>query len=203
MEVLNVTADAETFTCNAFLAPGERPTLVDAGAMEGVVDVVREHTDELDAVVLTHQHYDHVEELDALVDAFDAECYAYADHPRRTEALSDGDTVEIGDETFEAIHTPGHADDHLAFVSESTIFSGDVVVHDDGAFDYGSFGRTDMEGQSREVLIESIREILARLPESVEHMYAGHGGEFHGDVRDVIETALGRAEEREPKYPDE
>lgn len=203
MAVLNVTADAETFTCNAFLAPGKRPALVDAGAMEGVVDVVREHTDELDAVVLTHQHYDHVEELDAVLDAFDAECYAYADHPRRTEALSDGDTVEIGDETFEAIHTPGHADDHLAFVSESTIFSGDVVVHDDGAFDYGSFGRTDMEGQSREELIESIREILDRLPDGVEHMYAGHGGEFHGDVRDVIETALGRAEEREPKYPDE
>jgi hypothetical protein len=34
-------------------------------------------------------------------------------------------------------------------------------------------------------------------------MYAGHGDEFHGDVRDVIETALERAEKREPKYPDE
>ena len=203
MDVLNVTADAESFTANAFLALGERPVLVDAGAMEGVEDVVAEHTDHLDAVVLTHQHYDHVEELDAVLSAFDAECYAYADHPRRTEALVDGDAVEIGDETFEAIHTPGHADDHLAFVSESTIFSGDVVVHDDGAFDYGSFGRTDMEGQSREELIGSIERILERLPSGVEHMYSGHGGEFHGDVRDVIETALGRAEKREPKYPEE
>ena len=91
---------------------------------------------------------------------------------------------------------------HVAFVSESTIFSGDVVVHDDGAFDYGSFGRTDMDGQSRERLVESIRTLLERMPDGVEHMYAGHGGEFHGDVRDVIETALGRAEKREPKYPD-
>jgi hydroxyacylglutathione hydrolase len=33
-------------------------------------------------------------------------------------------------------------------------------------------------------------------------MYAGHGGVFHGDVRDVVETALERAEKREPKYPD-
>ena len=203
MEVLNVTEDAETFTSNTYLALGERPVLVDAGAMEGVVDVVRQHTEELDAVVLTHQHYDHVEELDAVLDAFDAPCYAYADHPRRTDALADGDTVEIGEETFEAIHTPGHADDHLAYVSDTTIFSGDVVVHDDGAFDYGSFGRTDMEGQSRERLIESIEEILDRLPEGVEHMYAGHGDEFHGDVRDVIETSLERAEKREPKYPDE
>ena len=203
MDVVNVTAGADTFTCNAYLALGDRPTLVDAGAMEGVVDVVREHTDELDAVVLTHQHGDHVQQLDAVLDAFDAECYACADHPRRTAALEDGDAVDVGDETFEAVYSPGHADDHVALLSETTIFSGDVVVHDDGAFDYGSFGRTDMPGQSRERLIESIREILDRLPDGVEHMYAGHGDEFHGDVRDVIETALGRAEKREPKYPDE
>ena len=87
-------------------------------------------------------------------------------------------------------------------VSEHTIFSGDVVVHDDGAFDDGSFGRTDMAGQSREVLIESIERILDRLPEGVEHMYAGHGEAFHGDVRAVIERALERAERREPKYPE-
>jgi glyoxylase-like metal-dependent hydrolase (beta-lactamase superfamily II) len=203
MEVHNVTAGAETFTANVYLALGGRPVLVDAGAMDGVVEVIHEHTDDLDAVVLTHQHGDHVAQLDAVLDAFDAECYAYADHPRRTAALSDGDTVEIGDETFQAIHSPGHADDHLAFVSETTVFSGDVVVHDDGAFDYGSFGRTDMPGQSRERLIESIEVILDRLPDGVEHMYSGHGGEFHGDVRDVIETALERAEKREPKYPDE
>jgi len=202
MDVVNVTAGADTFTCNAYLALGDRPTLVDAGAMEGVVDVVSEHTDGLEAVVLTHQHGDHVAELDAVLDAYDAECYAYADHPRRTVAVEDGDVVEIGDESFEAVYSPGHADDHLAFVSGSTIFSGDVVVHDDGAFDYGSFGRTDMPGQSRERLIESIRTILDRLPAGVEHMYSGHGDEFHGDVRDVIETALGRAEQREPKYPD-
>ncbi|WP_266078900.1 MBL fold metallo-hydrolase [Haladaptatus caseinilyticus] len=202
MQVTNVTADAEAFTCNAYLALGGRPVLVDAGAMNGVVDVIRDHTASLDAVVLTHQHGDHVEQLDAVLDEFDAELVAYDAHPRRDVAIDDGDTLTIGDEEFEAIYTPGHADDHLVFVSDSTVFSGDVVVHDDGAFDYGSFGRTDMPGQSREDLIDSIREILDRMPDSVEHMYAGHGGEFHGDVRDVIETALERAEKREPKYPE-
>ncbi len=202
MEVVNVTADAETFTCNAYLVLGDRPILVDAGTMNGVVDIVRDHTDTLETVVLTHQHGDHVGELDAVLDEFGAGLAAYDPHPRRDHTLADGDTIEIGDEEFEAIHTPGHADDHLAFVSDSTIFSGDVVVHDDGAFDYGSFGRTDMAGQSREELIESIRETLERMPDSVEHMYAGHGEEFHGDVSDVIETALERAEKREPKYPE-
>ncbi|MFD1585975.1 MBL fold metallo-hydrolase [Halorientalis brevis] len=203
MDVHNVTADAESFTCNAYLALGERPVLVDAGAMDGVVDVVREHTDDLDAVVLTHQHGDHVAQLDAVLDAFDADLYAYDDHTRRTHELDDGDTVTIGDEDCEVVYTPGHADDHVSFVGDASLFSGDVVVHDDGAFDYGSFGRTDMAGQSRERLIESIRTLLDRMPEGVEHMYSGHGSVFHGDVRDVVETALERAEKRDPKYPEE
>ncbi|WP_115862504.1 MBL fold metallo-hydrolase [Halorussus litoreus] len=218
MRVHDVTAGAETFTCNAYLVEGDRTVLVDAGTMPGVEEVIADHVEDVDAVVLTHQHGDHVGELDAVLDAFDAELYCYADHPRQTEQLGDGDTVRIGDETFEAVYSPGHADDHLAFVSESTLFSGDVVVYNDGAFDDGSFGRTDMPGQSREREIESIREILDRLPEGVaerssaarateshgvEHMYAGHGDEFHGDVREVVERALERAERREPKYPEE
>jgi len=202
MEVHNVTADAETFTSNAYLALGKRPTLVDAGAMAGVVDVIREHTDELDAVVLTHQHGDHVQRLDAVLDAFDAELYAYDEHPRRDHALVDGDELLVGDETCEVVYTPGHADDHVSLVSEHSLFSGDVVVHDDGAFDDGSFGRTDRPGQSREREIESIRDLLDRLPDGVESMYAGHGGVFHGDVRAVVERALERAERREPKYPE-
>ena len=203
MTVHTVTADAETFTCNAYLATGDVTALVDAGAYDGVVDAVREHVDDVDAVFLTHQHGDHVAQLDAVVDAFDPDVYAYADHEHRTHAIADGDTVDLGDESFEVVYTPGHANDHVSFVSDTTLYSGDVVVHDDGAFDYGSFGRTDYAGQSRERLVESIRDLLDRLPDDVSHMYAGHGSEFHGDVRDVVETALARAEKREPKYPDE
>jgi len=200
MEVHNVTAGAEDFTCNAYLVVGDRTALVDAGAMGGVVDVIRQHVDDVEDVVLTHQHGDHVEQLDAVLDAFDAELHCYDQHPRRARPLSDGDRIQLGDEEFRALYTPGHADDHLAFLSDETLFSGDVVVHDDGAFDYGSFGRTDMAGQSREELIESIEKLLARMSEDVHSMYAGHGSTFEGDVRDVVETALERAEKREPKY---
>jgi len=206
MEPITVTESADIFTCNAYLLNGETPTLVDAGAMPGVAEVIADHVDTLDRVVLTHQHGDHVAELDAVLSAFDADVYAYSDHPHRTHNVDDGDTIAMGDESFEAVYTPGHAADHLSFVGESTLFSGDVVVYNDGAFDDGSFGRTDRPGQSRERLIESLGALLDRLPDSVSAMYAGHGEPFHATddetVRDVIERALGRAERREPKYPE-
>ena len=207
--VRNLTADAEEFTCNAYLVAGDRPTLVDAGTIPGVADAVRDHVDDLDAVVLTHQHRDHVARLDEVLDAFDPTLYAYGAHPRRDEELADGDAVRMGDEAFDVVYTPGHADDHVSLVSERTLFSGDVVVYEDGAFSDGSFGRTDMAGQSRERLIESLYDLLDRLPETVEAMYAGHGGPYvagetaDDSVREVIARALTRAERREPKYPDE
>ncbi|MFC4358267.1 MBL fold metallo-hydrolase [Halobium salinum] len=210
MEPVNVTADADRFTCNAYLVPGDRPALVDVGQMPGVVDAVREHVDTVDAVYLTHQHADHVGELDAVLDAFGAELYCYAEHPRRTGALADGDEVQLGDDSYEVVYTPGHAADHVSFVGERRLFSGDVVVYNDGAFDDGSFGRTDRPGQSRERLVQSLEDLLDRLPDTVETMYAGHGAVFHSEegeggdsVRDVIERALERAGRRQPKYPDE
>ncbi|MFC7204645.1 MBL fold metallo-hydrolase [Haloferax namakaokahaiae] len=207
MEIIPVTADAEVFTCNAYLVLGDRVILVDAGAMDGVESVVADHTDHLDAVVITHQHSDHIARLDSVVERFDPEVYAYGDHPLRTHNLDDGDEVQMGDETFEVVYTPGHAADHVALVSDRVLFSGDVIVYNDGAYDDGSFGRTDMSGQSRERLIQSLETLLERLPENVEALYAGHGDVFtneaKGDsVRDVIERALRRAKERKPKYPE-
>ena len=207
-DVVTVTAGADQFTCNAYFVPGDTPTLVDAGTMPGVADVVAEHTATLDRVVLTHQHSDHVGRLDEVLDAFDADLFAYADHPRRSHELDDGDSVEMGNETYDVVYTPGHATDHVSLVSETRLFSGDVVVYNDGAFDDGSFGRTDMAGQSRERLIASLGTILDRLPDSVASMYAGHGDVFHAadhddSVRDVVERALSRAERRQPKYPDD
>jgi hydroxyacylglutathione hydrolase len=208
MTVYNVTEGATEFTCNAYLLDGEVSTLVDAGTMPGVEHEIATHVETLDRVVLTHQHGDHVGELDGVLDAFDADLYTYGDHPRQTTALTDGAEIQMGSATFEVVHTPGHADDHVALVGEDRVFSGDIVVYNDGAFDDGSFGRTDMRGQSRERLIESLRELLDRLPDSVTKLYAGHGDPYDAtenddSVRTVIERALDRAERREPKYPDE
>jgi len=200
--VTNVTTGAETFTCNAYLLTGDSPVLIDAGAMSGVVDVVAERTDRLSAVVLTHQHADHVERLDAVLDAFDADLWAHGSHPRRTRTLADGDHIQLGDDSYEVVHTPGHADDHIALVGAERVFSGDVVVYADGAFDGGSFGRTDLPGQSRDRLIASLETLLERLPETVDQLYPGHGPSYDGDIHAVITKALARARRHDPKYPE-
>lgn len=203
MDVVNVTREAQDFTANAYFVPGEEPTLVDVGAMPGVEDVVAEYTDSLAKVVITHQHNDHVAKLADLLERFEATCHAFGDHPLRTHELADGDEIQIGSEGCEVVHTPGHADDHVSFVGARSLFSGDVVVYNDGAFEDGSFGRTDYPGMSRERLIESLQTLLERMPESVETIYAGHGDVYSGDIHAVVERALERAERREPKYPDE
>lgn len=203
MAVRHLTGDAAVFTCNAYLVTGAENALVDAGAMPGIVEEIAEEVSSLERVVLTHQHSDHVAELEAVVEAFDPEVHAVAGHRLRTHELRPDESVYLGDEAFEVVWTPGHADDHVSLFSEGTLFSGDVVVYEDGAFTGGSFGRTDGPDQSREQLIESIERLLDRLPSTVESMYSGHGSVYQGDVRSIVERALERAQRREPKYPDE
>jgi glyoxylase-like metal-dependent hydrolase (beta-lactamase superfamily II) len=199
MDVTCLTTAADTFTGHVYLVRGSRPTLVDAGAMPGVVDAVRERVSTLDQVLLTHRHEDHVEQLPALREAFDPTVYA-ADPLDGAVELDDGDTVPAGDGQLEAVATPGHAPDHLAFLGAEALFSGDVVVASDGAFDDGSFGRTDIPGADRETLIESLDRLLDRVPDTVDAMYPGHGPPAQGDVRGVIGRARGRAARREAKY---
>ncbi|MFB6188935.1 MAG: MBL fold metallo-hydrolase [Halapricum sp.] len=184
--ITNLAAGRQVFTSNVFLVSGERTVLVDVGNDFDVAAAVREHTDSLDAVVLTHTHPDHVGNLDAVVSAFDVDVWGYdPDFPGVDHAIADGDSVELGDDTYTALHTPGHKDDHLCFYARGAgvLFAGDLI------FANGGFGRTDLEEGDRQLLIESIDRVRETVDESLSVVYCGHGPSISNEPVQDLELA--------------
>src|SRR6056297_3254841 len=184
--ISNLAQGVQAFTSNVFLVTGERPVLVDTGANFDVVAAVADRVDDLEAVILTHTHRDHVGNLAAVTDAFDVDAWGYdtavdgVDH-----AIADEETVQLGDHDYVALHTPGHKNDHLCFYSAeaSVLFAGDLV------FQNGSFGRTDLEEGDRDLLVESIDRVRERVDETLSAMYVGHGPSVTTDPYHDVELA--------------
>jgi len=171
MTVTNLAADLTVFTSNVYLVRGEQTVLVDPGANFDVVAHITEHVATLDAVVITHTHEDHVENLPAVTDAFDVDVWGYDTTFDGIEfALEDGDSIQLGDSEYDVLFTPGHASDHLCFYSEAdaTLFSGDLIFPD------GNVGRTDLAGCDHDALLESIERTTDVVTDSLECLYAGH-----------------------------
>ena len=83
--------------------------------------------------------------------------------------LEDGDTVTVGNETLEVLHTPGHTPGHVVFFHRGSKLAqvGDVLFN-------GSIGRTDFPKGDYNTLIHSIREKLFPLGDDVAFI-CGHG----------------------------
>ena len=184
--ITNITRGVRAFTSNVFLVSGARNVLVDVGANFDVGERVREEVDDLDAVVVTHTHPDHVGNLAAVKDDFGVEAWGYdTNHEGIDHGLDDGDEVQLGDDTYRALYTPGHAEDHLCLYSDGAgvLFAGDLV------FQNGSFGRTDFEGASREVLIESIATVMETVSASLTAIHCGHGPSMTDDPYEHLELS--------------
>jgi glyoxylase-like metal-dependent hydrolase (beta-lactamase superfamily II) len=171
-QIRNLARGTQVFTSNVFLVTGDRTVLVDVGNEFDVVSAVEDHAEGLDAVVLTHTHYDHVGNLEDVTTAFDVDVWGYdTDQDGVDHAITDEETITLGDDSYQALHTPGHKNDHLCFHSKGAgvLFAGDLV------FANGSFGRTDLEEGDRDRLIESIDRVLDTVDESLGEMHTGHG----------------------------
>jgi hydroxyacylglutathione hydrolase len=185
--VRNIASGVRSFTSNAFLVDGERTVLVDAGSDFDAVERIDSAVGTLDAIVLTHTHSDHVGNVPSVVDAFDVDVWGFdPGHELVDHAIADGDRIEIGDDEYEALHTPGHKNDHLCLYAPASgvLFAGDLV------FANGGFGRTDLPEGDRKALIESIEHLLSALDESLSTMYVGHGPTVDVNPRRHIELAL-------------
>jgi hydroxyacylglutathione hydrolase len=123
--------ESEGWLSNAYLvADGGHGVLIDANGVAGpLLEVVEREGITVDAVLITHHHGDHLEGLDRYPAApryahgWTAKEIGGVDHE-----LSDGEVLRFGPLEVVALHTPGHAAGHVAFLVDGTdCFTADVL----------------------------------------------------------------------------
>lgn len=189
----NLAATTTAFSSNTFLVSGAEPALVDTGANFDVVEQLRDRDADLERVVLTHTHRDHVGNLAAVREAFDVPVYGFDPAVDGIDRqLADEETIQLGDHEYLALHTPGHKDDHLCLYADrpGILFAGDLV------FANGGFGRTDLDEGDRQTLIESLDRLLERIDQGLAAMHCGHGPSVTTDPYQHVELAARMARQR-------
>lgn len=171
----------------------------DAGSKKGIIidppwdpERIIAHVDkfklEIEKIVITHGHADHIGALDAIRSHYKAPvCIGEKDANMLTDPvanlsgfsevstisgpaetlLHEGDIIEVGKYKFEVFETPGHSPGSISLYGNGVVFTGDALF-------LGSVGRTDLPGCSHELLMESIKTKLLVLPDDTI-IYSGHG----------------------------
>jgi len=173
-------------------------------APEGMAEWLAEQNVRLDALVLTHQHFDHVLDAARIKEEHGCPILAFAPFSRDLtlerlygavtgssfsvdefvvdQVLEGKDTVGIGGLNWQLLHIPGHSPDSLCFhqPEKRIVFGGDVLFLD-------GVGRTDFPGGSGRLLLSGIESKLLALPDETR-IYPGHGPD----------TTIGREREENP-----
>jgi len=187
------TFPAGPIQTNAYLvadADTREALIIDAppDALDELLAAVRDAGYTVRMIVLTHHHWDHVVDANALKAATGAPLAAHPDSlpdlreprapsmpmPIRVEPvepdrlLREGDEVPLGAHTFRVLHTPGHAPGQISLydAEDAVLFGGDTLFQN-------GYGRIDIAGASVEQTVDTIGKLLI-LPDDVT-VYPGHG----------------------------
>ncbi len=193
--------DVRTFTVgpvqeNCFIVREQgasRGVIVDPGEeaerLIGAVESLGMKT--IDAILVTHTHFDHIGAVAPVARATQAPVYCpelekqvlanimdYVPWPgfgpfesyEADHTVAGGETLNLAGLTFEVLFTPGHSPGHVTYAvkGEDAIFSGDVLFQ-------GSVGRVDLPGGDWPTLLASIESLLDAFPAETT-VYPGHMG---------------------------
>lgn len=181
---------------NCYVVGDERKNIgavIDPGGeAKRIAAFLKEHNLFLEAILLTHGHFDHVLDAWKLKELVGGKVYLHpADKPLLKDRmvgfgslltgkitgvdrsvdveLAEGDHINLGNIVLEVFETPGHTPGHVSFYirDHRIIFVGDTLFA-------GSIGRTDLPGGSYERLIRSVKTKIFPLGDDVV-VCPGHG----------------------------
>jgi glyoxylase-like metal-dependent hydrolase (beta-lactamase superfamily II) len=198
--------DARVFTVGAIQencyvvrpAGGDRAVVVDPGEeAPRLLAAIEQLGVSVEAILLTHTHFDHVGAVTPLAKATGAPVWCpeiergvLADIMRfvpwpglgpyesyeADHLVAGGETLQLAGMTFDVVFTPGHSPGHVTYAAVAdddpdatpALFSGDVLFQ-------GSIGRTDLPGGDHGRLLQSIAELLHAYPDDAV-VHPGHMG---------------------------
>ncbi|MDR0909381.1 MAG: MBL fold metallo-hydrolase [Spirochaetaceae bacterium] len=143
--------------------------LIDPGSMDGgLLSTIENNNYRLLAVLLTHDHKNHVRGIITLKKIYDIPIYAI--NPGvlgfKTNLVKDGDRLSIGSITIDVLHVPGHSSDSAIYLIDNMLFSGDAITA-------GLIGST-ISSYSAAIEMTSLQSKIFSLPKNLD-VFPGHG----------------------------